>query len=190
VGFDPLLCTQCEADLPRAAVNQDRLVTCEVCGHQSIAYVFPAYYTAEVAGERAPSRRGDQSSCFFHPGKVAQTACDGCGRFLCSVCDIVVGAHHLCPICVQNQAVPGSASKLETERVRHDQITLALAVVAPFVMFPVVPLTAPYAVYRGIRYFRNPGSLVSHSKWPTILALFFAFLQIAGMVAIVVAVLR
>ena len=187
MGHDPLVCSSCEGRLPPSALNQGEVAPCPACGHRRLAYVFPAYFTAEVTGQRAPTRLGDQASCFFHPDKLAQTACDGCGRFLCSVCDISVGADHLCTTCIQNQAMPGGRSKLVTERVRHDQITLALAAVIPLVMSPLVPLTAPYAIYRGIRYFRSPGSLVNHSKWPTILALFIAVLEVVGMVALGVA---
>ena len=38
--------------------------------------------------DRAASALDGEASCYFHAHKRAAVPCDGCGRFLCSLCDL------------------------------------------------------------------------------------------------------
>ena len=58
--------------------------------------------------------------------------------------------------------------ELEQSRVLYDSIALTLAVGAPLVLLPLLPLTfftALAACYLAIRYWKSPGSRTSRWKW-------------------------
>jgi DNA-directed RNA polymerase subunit RPC12/RpoP len=190
IGHDPLACSHCHEWLAPEAVNTAGLAACAHCSHRALVRVFPAYHQAEVTGEVAPHRLDEQAGCFFHPDKLAERACDGCGRFLCSVCDIVIGSDHLCSKCIHDKVHARSAAKLENERVRHDRITLTIALVGPLLLLPLAPLVAPFVIYRAVRYWRVPASLVAQSRWRSAVALIVASLQLIGCVLFVALLLH
>jgi hypothetical protein len=80
---------------------------------------------------------------------------------------------------------PLAVAKLDNEQVLHDNITLSIALVAPFAFWPIVPFTAPYALYRAIRYFNAPSSIVERTHWRLIVAMVLATAQIVGMIVLV-----
>jgi hypothetical protein len=158
-------------------------VTCGQCGERGAYWLFPAFFRAAERGQLAESRAEGQASCFFHPEKVATVACDGCGRFLCSVCDVPVGKSHLCTSCLQAKDQRSGAQWFENERLLHDSMTLTLALAVPFVFWPATVISAPYALYRSIRYFRTPSSLVSEGRWRLYVAMVASATQLLAMVA-------
>jgi len=110
-----------------------------------MAAAFPALLTGGQAGrtgERLLS--DDQASCFYHPGKKAAVVCDRCGRFLCELCDIEMGAGHLCPACVAAGATSGSDTELDIRRTYYDRLALRLAIYPTL----VTPLIALYLTAR------------------------------------------
>lgn len=185
-----LRCGYCSERIPFEQLNPPSFTRCAICGKRSASWVFPAYYRAEIEGQAAPAREASQASCFFHPDKAAELACDGCGRFLCKVCDIHIGNSHLCTSCLQNGKSNVAATKLDNERVLHDSITLSLAAFAPIVFWPVVPFTAPYALYRAIRHYHTPSSIVRRNKWRLIVAMLLSTVQIIGIVAGIILIVK
>src|SRR6202041_77007 len=49
----------------------------------------------------AASAMPEQATCFFHPEKAFEACCQRCGRFLCTLCDLQLGAEHVCPTCFE-----------------------------------------------------------------------------------------
>jgi hypothetical protein len=126
-----------------------------------------------------------ESSCFFHPAKKAAVACDGCGRFICSVCDIELSGQHLCPQCLESGKRKGKLGQIESSRTLYDSLALALATY-PLLIFYFTLITAPMALYVTIRHWRAPGSVIVRGKWRFVVALVLATLQIAGWIALAV----
>ncbi len=172
-------CGDCGAPLPTAAIGAATLVPCSGCGTPARVVVFPAFLNARVEGERPEVRNERDASCFYHPDKRAHVPCDACGRFLCTLCDIEVGAEHFCPRCLETQAKTGKKPELENERLLHDSITLALAVV-PILLWFVTPITGPIAVYRAIRYWNRPSSILRRNRWRLVVAALVGLGQIFG----------
>jgi hypothetical protein len=166
-------------------LNQPGWSSCTSCGAGGAYWVFPAYYRAEVEGQVAPIRLDAEASCYYHPEKAAAVACDGCGRFLCTVCDITLGKDHLCTSCLQSGRTHESGAKLETERLLHESITLSLAVLTPIVFWPLMPFTAPYVVYRSIRYFNKESSILGRARWKLVLALVLGIAEILTTAAVI-----
>jgi hypothetical protein len=114
-----------------------------------------------------------EASCFYHPQKQAVRVCDGCGRLICALCSIELGAEHLCPSCISSGKKKGKITTLEDNRTRYDSIALSLAVFGMLVYVLSIFL-APAAIYIAIKHWNGPGSLLGVSKTRFVLAIVIA----------------
>jgi len=123
----------------------------------------------------APSALVDQTeaSCFYHPQKQAVRVCDGCGRMICSLCSIELGAEHLCPNCIAAGRKKGKLTTLEDRRVRYDSIALSLGIFS-FLFYVLAIVLAPAALYISIRHWNSPGSLLGRSRGRFVVAIILA----------------
>lgn len=177
--LDPLICSRCKTRLPETMVNLDAFAECPSCGGAVGVTVFPALFHREGRTEGRPAM-DDESTCYYHESKRAEVICDGCGRFLCRLCDIEVRGDHLCPTCIETALSRKSAPELESQYTHYDQIALTLAIL-PLVILPcAVFITSPLAMYYAIRHWRTPQSAVPRRKWRNCLALFFGIVGLAG----------
>lgn len=178
-------CTRCGTPLPGAALVAGRW-TCGGCEALLDVWAFPALWQAPPSATpgEALSVEGE-AACFYHPHKRAAVVCDGCGRYLCSLCDVLVGDAHYCPGCLETGKLKTTAASLETQRTLWDQIALSLAVL-PMLVFYMTVLTAPIAIVLGIRHWKTPGSLVRRSRWRFVVAIALGALQLIGMTALIV----
>ena len=177
-------CPHCQAPLPGALCNTVGLVLCPACGGSPQAAVFPALFRPiekGAAGERI-GLEGD-AGCFYHPGRRAVLACEGCGRFLCALCDVPLGGQHLCPACIEGGKRKGKLTNLNRHRVLYDDIALALAVyplVIPGFGWFLSPLTAPACLFVSFRYWKQPLGVVRQSRWRFVLAILLSLLTLVG----------
>jgi hypothetical protein len=141
--------------------------------------IYPAFFSPPAVGRLSVVSGVDEASCFYHADNRAVVACDACGRFLCSVCDVDLDDLHLCPTCLRQGRRKGSIAALENERMLYDGIALRLAIYPIFFVWPTL-LTAPAVIWVVLWYWRTPGSLVRSMRWCGIVAILLALLQIAG----------
>jgi hypothetical protein len=142
--------------------------------------IFPALFRKINPGPSAEAVMVEgESSCFYHPQKKAVLPCDGCGRFLCALCDCQLNSQHFCPACLEAGRTKGKIKSLENQRTLYGSIALSLAVY-PILIFYFTLITAPMALFVAIRYWKSPPSLVNRSKARFVVAIIFALLQIAG----------
>ena len=153
---------------------------CSGCGAYIQFDVFPALLKGTARGQRAEGIiLDDESSCFFHPTKKAAVACEGCGRFLCSLCDIEFDGRHLCPACIESGEKKGKMEKLQNRVVRYDSISLAVAII-PMLIFYITLITAPVALYLAIRHWNDPMGILPRTRVRFVLAIIIAGLQVTG----------
>ena len=185
----PVRCTKCQSVLVDGVFNQPEVRPCPGCGAELQVEIFPALFR-----QFTPGRAGEavilegESTCFYHPSKKAVLPCEGCGRFLCALCDCELHGKHYCPQCLEAGKKKGKIKSIENERTLYDSIALGLAVL-PLLAFYITFLTAPVALYVAIRYWNAPRSLVHRSKIRLILAMIFASLQIIGWVVAIVMII-
>jgi hypothetical protein len=84
--------------------------------------------------------------CFYHESKSAVVACDECGRFLCSLCELTIGTSRLCSSCLERQRSAGSHDlPIAVRVVRYDRIVLTIAMFSwltgPFGLLAVLALS-------------------------------------------------
>src|SRR5688572_22347721 len=121
-------CTQCQVPLAVEFYNTGVTHPCPGCHAQLRVEAFVALIQPPRPGVAAEQVLVEgESSCFFHPAKKAAVACDGCGRFLCTVCDIELSGQHLCPQCLESGKRTGKLGQIDNQRTLYDSLALALA---------------------------------------------------------------
>lgn len=183
--MSPLIqCPNCRSWLLGEVFNRPELIPCRSCGVPLQVEVFPALFRPAATGQQAqPVLTEGESSCFFHPQKTAVRPCDGCGRFLCALCDCELNQQHFCPACLESGKTKGRIKSLANQRTRNDLMALWLAIV-PLLIFYLTIITAPMTLFIAIRYWRAPQSLVHKTHFWFTLAIIIALLEIAGWTAL------
>ena len=167
--------------MPEELFNAPQEVTCPTCATPLRVRVYPALWRElprGSSGERITVE--GQAACFYHPNKTAHVPCDGCGRFVCALCDVELHGQHLCPACIESGRRKGSLTTLENKRVLWDNIALTMAV-APLLLWPLTFISAPAAIILAFYGWRKPRSIVPRRAGLNfIAAIVFACLIIAG----------
>ena len=170
--------------------NRTEPVRCLSCEGQVSIIAFPALFRPpDPQRANVAPVLGDEAGCFFHGGKKAVTACESCGRFLCSLCTITIGNRQLCSSCIGSGKRKGKLRDLTRQRFLYDNLALSLATL-PLLVWPMTVVTAPAAIFVAVRYWRTPLSILKRSRWRFILAVALAGLQVSGWVFLVVFLLR
>lgn len=181
-----LLCPKCKIPLRANVINRGEPAPCPGCASPLQVEVFPALFRPIQTGRSGEAVVVEtESSCFYHPQKKAVIHCEGCGRFLCGLCDCELHGKHYCPQCLETGKKKGKIKSIENERTLYDSVALALAIF-PLPVFYITILTAPIALYVAIRYWKAPRSIVHRTRIRLVLAIIFASLQIAGWVVAIV----
>ena len=112
-------CPKCRAWLMDGVFNQPEFAPCPACGMPLQMEVFPALFRKISAGQGGETIIVEgESSCFYHPQKKAVLPCDGCGRFLCALCDCELDGRHFCPACLEAGKTRGKIKSLDNQRTR------------------------------------------------------------------------
>jgi hypothetical protein len=173
-------CPKCLAGQLEGVFNQPDWTPCPTCGVPLRIEIFPALFRRLTSGRDGEVLMVEgESSCFYHPNKKAVLPCQGCGRFLCALCDCELNGQHFCTTCLEAGKTKGKIKNLENRRVLYDSIALVLAIV-PMLIFYFTFLTAPMVLYIAVRYWNAPRSIVHRTKIRYVLAILLATLQIIG----------
>ena len=185
-----VVCPKCRTALPDASLNQPEFGPCGECQAPVQVFTFPALHRVMapgVTGERLVI--DTDASCFYHGQKKAVLPCDGCGRFLCALCDVEMDGRHLCPNCLHAGRQKGTLQTLETRRTAYDTSTLLLGVVPLVLIFlwPFYLVSGPAAVILGIYGWKKPGSLLRRSRWRFVAGIVGGVIQVLAVAGIGVA---
>lgn len=173
-------CPKCRAWLLEGIFNQPEFVPCPACGAPLQIEVFPALFRKISSGQGGEVILVEgESSCYYHSQKKAVRPCDGCGRFLCALCDCELHGQHFCPACLETGRTKGKIKSLDNQRTLYDNIALALAIY-PLLIFYFTLVTAPMALFVAIRYWKSPQSILHRTKVRYVTAAVIALLQIGG----------
>jgi hypothetical protein len=164
IGSLIVACPGCGGDiLPRDGSTDWQ--GCPYCGKRMQARVWPVVLQKNSA---APAL-SDQATCFFHPDKAFQACCQRCGRFVCALCDLQLGAEHVCPACFDRGRAltgpEGSTAEWRYRDVLYDSITLTVGWV--WILFwPSLIAALPAVIFLHVKYRKAPRSyLIARSGW-------------------------
>jgi hypothetical protein len=178
-------CSKCQAILFPEAFNTGQFSRCPSCEAALAIEVFPAILQTPSAAAAEPLLVEGQSSCFYHPAKKASMVCEGCGRFVCGLCDLELNGRHVCPVCLETGQKKSKYKDLENSRVLWDHVALMVALLPLLLgLWPSI-IGAPIALYLVLRYRKAPCSLTGKSNLAFVAAGLFALLELAGWAAAV-----
>lgn len=178
-----LVCVACRSPLPAHLLNGPALEPCPACGKLLLTRLFPALQRPVGAirfGEKLGAE--GEAACFFHPQKRAAAPCDGCGRFLCALCDIELHGRHFCATCLEAGRDQVAVARFENRRFTFDTVALLLAVLPwlSLCFYFLSVITAPVAIFFGIWALRRPGSLVRRGYARSLVGIGVGVLTLAG----------
>jgi hypothetical protein len=162
VGRGAVRCPGCAGEI--VAVDAE-WQTCSYCEKQLQIRVWPVVRQ----NNNAATALSHRATCFFHPDKAFQACCQRCGRFVCALCDLQLGAEHVCPACFERgrstfDAEPGKA-EWRYRDVLYDSI--ALTVGWGWILFwPTIVAAIPAVIFLHVKYRKAPRSyLIPRSGW-------------------------
>jgi hypothetical protein len=160
-GPPTVICPHCSADIPADSAWQ----SCPYCQKQLQLRIWPVIRQ----NNNATAAMSDQATCFFHPEKAFQACCQRCGRFVCALCDLQLGAEHVCPACFErgraNSGVEAAKAEWRYRDVLYDSIALTTG--WGWILFwPVVLAAIPTVIVLHVKYRKAPRSyLIPRSGW-------------------------
>ena len=163
-SFDVVFpCPRC--GLALAAANGAATV-CPGCDRRVSAWVFRrAFEPVAAAGTAQPAAASGEAVCFVHAASAAERPCDGCGRYMCALCDVELNGGHFCPACLEHPPTGTLRAALVTEEFAYDRLVLALGWL--WILFwPSWIVVAPFCWYGTVRYWKTPSrSLIPRRPW-------------------------
>jgi hypothetical protein len=161
VGLESVPCPSCAAEIPAATEWQ----TCPYCQKPLQMRVWPLVQR----NNNAVTALSDQATCFFHPDKAFQACCQRCGRFVCALCDLQLGAEHVCPACFEsgrvNSGATASKAEWRSRDVLYDSIALTVGWIWIF-FWPVFVVALPAVIFLHVKYRKAPRAyLIPRSGW-------------------------
>lgn len=139
--------------------------TCPYCAKRLQIRVWP------VARQdtKVVSAMPEQATCFFHPEKAFEACCQRCGRFVCALCDLQLGAEHVCPTCFERGRVDTGRSDGQAEWRHRDVLYDSIAVTAGWgwiLFWPLIIAALPATIVLHVKFRKAPRSyLVPRSGW-------------------------
>jgi hypothetical protein len=162
IGLGAFACPSCGGNFePIDTEWQD----CPYCQKRLAISVWPVVRQ----NSNATAALSDQATCFFHPDKVFQACCQQCGRFVCALCDLQLGAEHVCPVCFESgRAETGAEASKAVWRYR-DVLYDSIAVTAGWawiIVWPTFVAAIPAVIFLHVKYRKAPRSyLIPRSGW-------------------------
>ena len=156
-----IICPHCSADIPADSAWQ----SCPYCQKQMEVRVWPVIRR----NNNAATALSDQATCFFHPDKAFQACCQRCGRFVCALCDLQLGAEHVCPTCFERGRSDSGAEAGKAEWRYRDVLydSVAATIGWGWILFwPVIVAAIPTVIVLHVKYRKAPRSyLIPRSGW-------------------------
>lgn len=161
----PLIaCPKCEVEITSTEPNAE-WQTCPICEKRFLIRSWPTIRQ----NTNASVALSDHATCFFHPDKTVKACCRRCGRFVCALCDLQLGAEHVCPTCFERGRSDADGRNSESEWRYRDVLydTIALTVGWAWILFwPTFVVALPAAIFLHVKYRMAPRSyLIPRSGW-------------------------
>jgi hypothetical protein len=176
-----LSCPHCSQPLPVNLFVPAEPVQCPACYSQVEAYIFPEFHQEPSSRPVIHLAHQHEAACYFHPRYLPMTPCDHCGRFLCEICAISLGAKHLCAECFSKLRKQRDETGLVQFAALYDNVALFL-VTAPVitVIFWVFTIfTAPISLFLSFFYWSRQWNLVRRSRLRFGISILLSLLLIA-----------
>lgn len=160
-GPAAITCPNCSIDIPADSQWQ----SCPYCNK----WLQIRFWPIVRQNTNAVSAISEQATCFFHPDKAFQACCNRCGRFVCALCDLQLGAEHVCPTCFERGRAHSGAEAGKAEWRYRDVLYDSIAVTVGWVwilFWPTIVVALPAVIFLHVKYRKAPRSyLIPRSGW-------------------------
>ncbi len=185
-----LPCSKCRTvlDVSDMAWGNTSTFPCPSCSTETAMTVFPTVASNPLEGLQAETVIfEEEAGCFYHTDNKAVSACESCGRYLCSLCDINFSGQHVCAKCLETSKKKGKNKKIVRSYVLYDEMAVKLSVYSllPFLWF-AAPIMAAAALYLSIRYWKEPCGIIPKSRTRLLIAGILALLEIIAMILLAI----
>jgi len=137
------------------------VMICEICRRPFEATVFeaPERPRGEIVQTVVVAGPAGANACANHERNAAVTSCARCGLFICSLCDMNVGAGSYCPSCFDRVRAEGTLKPVATRYRDWASIARLTAIIGLVLYFayPVVGSLALFFAIKGMRQRREQG---------------------------------
>ncbi len=179
-----LACPRCSASVPPNDFHGSAELKCPRCQARLSGRIFPAFWETRAAiGSGDQSAMEGEAVCFFHPAKRAAVTCERCGRFVCALCTVEIGAEALCPSCLGGGLQNEKVAALITARFCWSDLAFLLGVgplVLSIAVLPLLIFTGPAAIFAAIYGWKKPASLVRGRRhWKAVAGMVCGLGQVA-----------
>ena len=161
IGPAAVTCPHCSIDI----VADSRWQRCPFCQKSLQIRI----WSLLRQNNNATTALSDQATCFFHPEKAFQACCRRCGRFMCALCDLQLGAEHVCPTCFERGRGDAGARAGEAEWRHRDVLYDSIAAMLGWgwiIIWPTIVVALPAVIFLHVKYRKAPRSyLVPRSGW-------------------------
>jgi hypothetical protein len=117
----------------------------------------------------AASAMSEQATCFFHPEKAYEACCQRCGRFVCALCDLQLGAEHVCPTCFERGRTDTGLHAGTAEWRHRDILYDSIAVTIGWgwiLIWPFIVAALPATIVLHVKFRKAPRAyLIPRSGW-------------------------
>ncbi len=163
-GTVAVSCPTCEGDVVPVA-TETGWQSCPFCGSRLQICQWPV-----ARKNTAPAAAlSMQATCFFHPDKAFQACCERCGRFVCALCDLQLGAEHVCPACFERGRADSGSEAGQAEWRYRDVLYDSIALTAGWgwiLFWPSIVVAIPAVIALHVKYRKSPRSyVVPRSGW-------------------------
>ena len=164
IAAGAVICPGCNGDVAPVE-SRSGWQTCPYCEKRLQIRVWGAVRQ----NTNAAAALSSQATCFFHPDKAFQACCQRCGRFVCALCDLQLGAEHVCPTCFErgraNACPEAGAAEWRQRDVLYDSIAATIGWI--WILFwPVFVAALPAAIFLHVKYRKAPRSyLIPRHGW-------------------------
>jgi hypothetical protein len=164
IGLGAVPCPSCGGDV--VPLESDTgWQSCPSCANRLQACFWPVVRL----NTNAAAALSDQATCFFHPEKAFQACCQRCGRFVCALCDLQLGAEHVCPTCFERGRADSGPEAAKAEWRYRDVLydSIAATVGWGWILFwPSIVAAIPAVIFLHVKYRNAPRSyLIPRAGW-------------------------
>jgi ribosomal protein L37AE/L43A len=153
-------CPRCGILLSENAIRSG-VITCEICkrAFEATAFTALAPPRAEVVETIVVAGPAGANACANHERNAAVTSCQRCGLFICSLCDMNVGAGSYCPSCFDRVRAEGTLKPVVSRYRDYASMARLTAIIGLIFYFvwPIVGAAAIYFATKGMRQRREQG---------------------------------
>jgi hypothetical protein len=175
-------CPRCSAPLPDAWLKNGEII-CPECAGEFEATLFNPVEPKKAEVVRVVEDAPEGANvCANHARNAAVTSCQRCGLFICSLCDMNVGAGSMCPSCFSRLHTEGalsSAARRYRDYTRIARSAVILGFIAAFMLFSI-PCGA-LAMYYARKGYKQRRELAKPVAGPVILMVLGAVEVLGGL---------